>query len=377
MIELLLNAKNRLVNWIDSTQQTDVRPLATDQWIANSLLQKSIRRRDVEVAQRAALTFYLLKGSAIWRRFIVIAHEDMGAAAPEAVAMAVAASSDIRWRERHGGDRAVVCHLARLLAEAPKSRSTEHLITGSNHHPDSEGERLLVCRNSLLENLATVCDRSKTLSHRALAAWCASGIGWRRESTGASLPGLLDRFRRLGVPEELVESTGLAAARSREAIVLMVPLVWDFVKDRQVAGVLAVDVHGAPVVDEIPLYALDKHTRIGREAIRNLVKHNLGIRQFLKSHVEPGRLNDAAYMAAFYADAAPLASKVIWKGADELEALGTETDMVRAGVPAECVVPLIELFKKNIPHLNKVRIHTVYKKRGFVDFATALMAEEE
>ena len=35
----------------------ELRPLYADQWVINSLLQKSIRRGEVEVAQRAALTF--------------------------------------------------------------------------------------------------------------------------------------------------------------------------------------------------------------------------------------------------------------------------------------------------------------------------------
>ena len=40
------------------------------------------------------------------------------------------------------------------------------------------------------------------------------------------LSGLLEAFSTLGVPRELVEATGLAAARTGDAITLMVPLVW-------------------------------------------------------------------------------------------------------------------------------------------------------
>ena len=85
--------------------------------MANSLLQKSIRRGEVEVAQRAALTF-LAKGSAIWRRIIIIAFEDIGAGSADVVAMAVAGSTDVKWRKQSGGDMVVAAHLARLLAEA-------------------------------------------------------------------------------------------------------------------------------------------------------------------------------------------------------------------------------------------------------------------
>jgi hypothetical protein len=83
------------------------------------------------------------------------------------------------------------------------------------------------------------------------------------------------------------------------------------------------------------------------------------------------------YMAAFYADAAPLASKLSWEGADQLEALGTEADLLLSGATPEGIEPLLQLFRANVQHLNKVRVHTVCKKRGFVAIATALMAEEE
>jgi hypothetical protein len=50
-------------------------PIAVDPWVVSSLLQKSIRRGETEIAQRAALTLFKLKGSAIWRRLMVIAFE--------------------------------------------------------------------------------------------------------------------------------------------------------------------------------------------------------------------------------------------------------------------------------------------------------------
>jgi replication-associated recombination protein RarA len=70
----------------DQHGQALVEPFKVDQWVASSLLQKAIRRGDVKVAQRAALTFLGQRGTAIWRRFIIIAVEDVGAASVDAVA---------------------------------------------------------------------------------------------------------------------------------------------------------------------------------------------------------------------------------------------------------------------------------------------------
>jgi MgsA AAA+ ATPase C terminal len=377
MSDVLVKAENRLTIGLDR-EPPIFEPLIADQWVVNSLLQKSIRRGEVEVAQRAALTFLAQKGSAIWRRFIIIAFEDIGVGSVDVVAMTVVASMDASWRKQSGGDAIIAANLARLLAEAPKSRSAEHLITSSNDHPSLEEERRLVSTSSIADNLVAVADKSKSIMHRALAAWWVSGIDWKREKQpGTDLPGLLDAYRKLGVPEELVAATGIAATKSREPITLMVPLIWLAANDDQVPVIVEAAVPGTAVLDDIPMYALDKHTRVGLESIRSLVKYNYEIRECLKRYVAPTQWHAAAYMAAFYADAAPLRSKLSWDGADQLEALGTETDLLMAGVPREGIEPLLQLFRANVQHLNKARVRTVCKKRGFIDIATALKADEE
>jgi hypothetical protein len=332
MLDELEQAKIKLRKEL-SPERAFADPLSTDRWVANSLLQKSIRRGEAEVAQRAALTFLDQGGSAIWRRFIIIAFEDLGAASPDVLAMTVGASTDANWRKRSGGNHIIATSLARLLAEAPKSRSAEHLITSSGQHPSFEQERRLVGSSSTAANLGIVADKSNSVALRALSAWCASSIGWKRErASSGDLPGLLDIFRALGVPEELVAVTGIAAVTSREPMTLMVPLLWLMAKE-QVPAVIVSECPPTMNVDGVPLYALDKHTRTGREAIRELVKSNPAIRECLKRYVAPYQHNDAAYMAAFYADAAPLASKRSWQGADRLERWGTEADLLQVGVP--------------------------------------------
>jgi len=132
------------------------------------------------------------------------------------------------------------------LAEAPKSRSAEHLITSSDQHPSLEQERGRVCSSSIADNLAAVADKSN-LTHRALSGWCVSGIGWEREKvSGSNLPALLDTFRRLGVPDELVAATGIAARKTREPIALMVPLIWLVAHDGQTPTVVEAAVPWSP-----------------------------------------------------------------------------------------------------------------------------------
>jgi replication-associated recombination protein RarA len=171
MSDALAEAKEKFSSRLDHSG-TVLEPFLADQWVIKSLLQKSIRRGEVEVAQRAAVTFLGQKGSAIWRRFIVIAFEDVGAGSADVVAMTVAASTDGKWRKQSGGDIVIAAHLARLLAETPKSRSAEHLITASNEHPSLEQEtvsaNLPVLRRPSAEtgSITTAARRHLTLTRR-------------------------------------------------------------------------------------------------------------------------------------------------------------------------------------------------------------------
>lgn len=94
MRDLLGDARQRLACEIDTYSPPLLEPIVADPWIVSSLLQKSIRRSEVEIAQRAALTLFGMRGSAIWRRFMVIAFEDVGIGSVDAVTMTVAAGSD-------------------------------------------------------------------------------------------------------------------------------------------------------------------------------------------------------------------------------------------------------------------------------------------
>jgi hypothetical protein len=268
--------------------------------------------------------------------------------------------------------------MAELLARAPKSRSAEHLITAWKYHPAFEQLRLRSADTSIEQAVAVVADHARPLVQRGIAASRLFDLDRSRgRSVRNGLAALLEAYVRLGVPGKLLTAIDIAAGSVRDAITLMVPLIWLALDEGQVPNVLNSELPRSICVDEVPLYALDKHTRVGREAIRNFVKSNFEIRHCLERYVAPNHWNDAAYMAAFYADAAPLARKLVWRGADDLETLGTEADLLRAGVALEGIVPLVDLFRANVPHLNNVRAHTLGKKSGFIDVALALLTENE
>ena len=125
-----------------SGRPTIPQPFPIDAWVASSLLQKAIRRGDADLAERAAITLHRLRGNRIWRRFLVIAFEDVGIASVEALIKTTAACTAPSWRANvAGGDERVLCLIARLLAEAPKDRSPDHLISVAQSHPALEDAR--------------------------------------------------------------------------------------------------------------------------------------------------------------------------------------------------------------------------------------------
>ena len=76
--EALRSARERVALEIDQSSALPNQPIAADAWVVSSTLQKAIRRSEVQIAQRAVLTLFKLRGSGIWRRLTVIAFEDVG-----------------------------------------------------------------------------------------------------------------------------------------------------------------------------------------------------------------------------------------------------------------------------------------------------------
>jgi hypothetical protein len=297
MRDLSGDARQRLAREID-THAPLCEPIVADPWIVSSLLQKSIRRGETEIAQRAALTLFRMRGSAIWRRFMVIAFEDVGIGSVDAVTMTVAAGSDAACRKACGGNLRVAIHLARILAEAPKDRSADYLV-GAKDHPSLASLALAMENDSNAARLSNVRNGALDLPRRAVAAWFASGIGDGSAHKG-DLGELLTVFRESGVPEDLVAATRMAAGRTREPITVMVPLIWR-AADTSQRSVCDCPVPPLARANDVPLYALDMYTRLGREAIWRFACENDDVRTCLDRFV-PGMPN---LLVADFAYASP------------------------------------------------------------------------
>jgi hypothetical protein len=273
----------------------------------------------------------------------------------------VAAASDSAWRKDQGGDLRAAVHLAGLLAEAPKDRSADYLC-GAKDHPGLASFDQAKANAALETELSRTSDQSLTL--QAVAALSAVGLGSRGEILRAGgLNALLTAFRNLGAPEELVVATEIAATRTREPITLMVPLIWLAAASSK-ERVCDCAVPPLVKVGDVPFCAFDKHTRLGREAIWRFAGENESVRSCLKRFIPASKRRSAAYVAAFYVDAAPVSRRLIWDQSDTLEVFGIERDLLHAGVAAEGINPLLEVMRANLAHLNELRANILVRSQS-------------
>ncbi len=311
-------------------------PLGCDRWIASSVLQKSIRRGDVELAQRAACTLHAFDRGAIWRRLVVIACEDVGVGDIDALleTLLAAASTDFR---RQCGEASVLGAVVRRLAEAVKDRSADYLACAATDHPDLSATCRFCKEASLEKRLELLTDFSQPLAKRAVAAWYASGINprYQNQVQGGDLHALAAAYRSLGAGDELTHSMVLAAKRAREVLVVLAPLIWLEVRRGGPAGLRSDPIPQSRKVAGIPLYAFDKHTRVGKRAIERLIGENKPFRDCLVRFLAKGSPRKAAEIAAFYADGAPVAQRLDWAQSDGLERLGNQEACLWAENPQQ------------------------------------------
>jgi hypothetical protein len=292
-----------------------------------------------------------------WRRLLVIAFEDVGAGDPETLCAVGELSADAAAGKNPEIAQQIVCR----LAAAPKDRSADYLLGAAEHHETLTPARSALVTVSVDGWLRAVENPSGPLAERAAAAWYCSGMV--RPPSWSAVPGsltkLAEAYSRLGIPDEFIAATVYAAKRTREPITLLPALVW---LDVQRHGSWQVVERGVPVsglIRGVPLYALDKHTRVGLQAIARFARESGPVRECLEAHIPSLCRRKAVQMAAFYTDAIPIARRLDWHQSAGLEAVGMESDMGKEGVPREAIRPLLAAVRGNLDHLNDIRAQSL------------------
>lgn len=328
-----------------------------DPWIASSLLQKSIRRGEADVAVAAAKSFIRQRGNAIWSKLIVIACEDVGLGDLNLVSKVIRLSLNAELRLDAGGDEQVALALCEDLANAVKDRSADYLWISASRHPGWRGVRETIGTLSINQSIRIATNPCEPFDRRAVAAWYASGFN--EESSAlrdGDLCGLFGAFKASGVPEELADDLYLAAKKTRRPLVVMLAVLWHMLaNDTRNSSVVICPTLEPRSDDRIPLYALDKHTRIGKRAISTYVRDCPEIRRVFARYLPAFLARSAGCLAVFYAEGVLLMQRLEWGQSKPLEAICNDADLLNAGCPASGIQPIIETVRNNIGELNVIR----------------------
>lgn len=331
--------------------------ITLDPWAASSMLQKAIRRGEPNLALLAAHEFQRHRGKGVWRRLLNIAAEDVGIADPALVLEVARFAANPQLRLVLGPDGDLLDELVERLAVAPKDRSVDYLYCAAIRHPDGLAAKANLASLQAGELLTVAANLEEPILRRAVATLhaCTQGDAIR---TGSIEPlcRLLEGTRKGEATIALCDAVRLAGPKAAHPFILMLPIL---------ASVL--DQYGSPpdvvnsVVPEaryargVPLYAFDKHTRVGKQAIIEFAHMSPGLASALEQ-VPADRRRDVALMAAFYADGVPISRRFAWGQSAQLEQLGFEADMGIAGCPELSCVPILECVRANLPDLDQIRL---------------------
>ena len=327
-----------------------------DPWSASSLLQKAIRRGEVELAHQALTELHRFRGKAVWRRLANIAVEDVGIADVELVWEVIRLATDPKLRDVLGPDAELLDTVVAKLAMAPKDRSSDYVYCAATKLPAAIEEREQLRPASRDVQLSIAATLLEPLMKRLSAALLACTVASRGEVMIASAVEELLAVLPHNCPTSLAQTVLTLAELRSHPYSLVLILIWSqFQWMGGEEGIAAEPVPRAEYVAGIPLYTFDKHTAVGKRAISMLPKRCSELGELLAKWVPTERHADVALMAAFYADAAPVSKRLEWFAGKHLEFIGMHADMMSVGCPYEGVVPITECVRRNLETVNELR----------------------
>jgi hypothetical protein len=238
-----------------------------DPWLLASLLQKAIRRSDLMVARRAAHQLLRLDSSRVWRRLMIVALEDIGIGDTAVAEELIAIATLPEIRKLLGGNGRALDVALKRACEAAKDRSGDHLWSIARDNL-GENDRPYVGAESV--HLAVAASPRQAWLDRLNAVLALWGDGTQpAETRRAAFGALRAVFEDIGVLLPLLAACEIYAAKARDALPFMLPLVWCLW--RGTGAEQSVTTHSGPmpeVIQDLPAYGFDPlHTRIGRRSV--------------------------------------------------------------------------------------------------------------
>jgi hypothetical protein len=335
-----------------------------DPWSASSLLQKAIRRSEVELARSAAQTLYRQRGVAVFRRLCTIAVEDIGIADVRLLHEVTRIGTDKALREVLGPDAELIDDLVSQLALTTKDRSADYLYCAATKLETALADQRELSGHTFDRLVELATDDGAPLPRRAVASLLACTAPGDIEGCliADRVNRLLEAFSFKLTP--LADAVMKLARSSGEPFCIMLPLIWSrwwyFGAE---ATVVEEDLPVSEFVNGVPLHTWDKHTAAGKQAIGRFARENETVASALQAWAPMQCRRSVVEIAAFYADAAPVARRLNWPTGTLLKHMGFTADMIGAGCAFEGHPTVFKAVQENLPHLNRLRAHLICRSR--------------
>lgn len=293
-------------------------PLDCDRWIARSALQKTIRRGEVELAQRALANLFTHDPATVWRHLIIICVEDVGVANVDLLVQIVAAKRDKMWRRQMGGDWHVMASLVRLMAESNHCQAACDLLLKVMNDPTLDQAKADVLDSDTEQWTSVIADMDKAVEERAVGALAMGGC-LAEGQTGADPGGVFDVMAEMGHFSHVVETSRAAWKISRNPMCLLLPLVWQMFTHDDRHRISSDPMPAIHMIGDVPGYALDQFTRTGNQISRAYLNED----EELGNLVEIAGISKAAYARTlgdviFLIEGGHVANRIIWPAAEIL-----------------------------------------------------------
>ena len=296
--------------------------LHADRWLLASLLQKAIRRSDVDVARRAGHQLLYCDPSRLWRRLMVVGLEDIGIGDGEAASLLIALSALPQARALLGSQTNALDAAIKIACDAVKERSGDAFGSIAKEMEQESGHSL----EELPQNAKmAVLSYGHLPWRRRLRAAFLLGREWApAEQRKAQFMEMADIFRAAGVPELLLSACLLYRGKSDDLLPLYVPLVYCLWLGQGSSRCLRTISCPSALIGEVPAYGFDPlHTRLGRRAVDVWLKSYLTRPPFSASQVA---------IALWNMEAAASRHVLSWSLGEEIKEHGHAADLLNRGL---------------------------------------------
>lgn len=297
---------------------TTPQPLACDRWVARSNLQKSVRRGEVELAQKSLANLFAHDPSTVWRHLTIICVEDVGVANVDLLAQIIAAKRDRKWRMQMGGDWHVMAGLVRLMAESNHCQAACDLLLRVMNDPALDQAKADALEAGPDQWADGIADADRSIEERAIAAMAMGGC-LAEGQFYADPCGVFDVMTDIGHFSHVVATCRAAWKISRNPMTLLLPLVWQLFMEDEQHSIVSDPFLAVQMIGDVPGYALDQFTRKGNQISRAYLEEDDDLRcLFDRAGIMKGANARTMGDVLFLIEGGLVANRMTWEEAERL-----------------------------------------------------------